>query len=116
MRISDWSSDLCSSDLMEWASQHGDGCAWIASFPTDAPFLPRDLVARMADAVERRGADMACAASGGRAHPVIGLWPIRLKDDLSRAMRSEEHPSELQSLMRISYAVFCLKNKNTQQI
>src|SRR3546814_978824 len=89
MRISDWSSDLCSSDLMEWAIQDGDGCAWIASFPTDAPFLPRDLVARMADAVERRGADMACAASGGRAHPVIGLWPIRLKDDLSRAMAEE---------------------------
>src|SRR3546814_11338333 len=73
---------------MEWASQDGDGCAWIASFPTDAPFLPRDLVARMADAVERRGADMACAASGGRAHPVIGLWPIRLKE-LGRASGRE---------------------------
>lgn len=74
---------------MEWASRHGDGCAWLASFPTDAPFLPRNLVARMADAVERRGADMACAASGGRAHPVIGLWPIRLKDNLRRAMTEE---------------------------
>src|SRR3546814_12255333 len=74
---------------MEWASQDGDGCAWIASFPTDAPFLPRDLVARMADAVERRGDDMACADTGGRAHPVIGLWHLRLTDDPRRAMVEE---------------------------
>src|SRR3546814_13334603 len=74
---------------MEWASQDGDGCAWIASFPTDAPFLPRDLVARLADAVERRGAAMTCAASGGRAPPVIGPCPLRLTDDLSRDMAWE---------------------------
>ena len=52
-------------------------------------FLPRDLVARLRAAVEAEGADMACAASLGRPHPVFGLWPLALKDELARAMREE---------------------------
>jgi len=75
---------------LEWTRRNAPDCAWLASFPTDAPFLPLDLVARMARAVERSGADMACATSGGRAHPVIGLWPVRLAGDLRRAMLEED--------------------------
>ncbi len=74
---------------LEWAAAAAPGCAWLASFATDAPFLPADLVARMADAVEAQGADMACAASNGRDHPVFGLWPPRLAGDLRRAMVEE---------------------------
>ncbi|MGH7091384.1 MAG: NTP transferase domain-containing protein, partial [Stellaceae bacterium] len=59
----------------------------VASFATDAPFLPRDLVARLAAAVEA-GADLACAASGGQAHPVFGLWPVALAADLRRALEA----------------------------
>jgi molybdenum cofactor guanylyltransferase len=75
---------------LEWAQRNAPDCAWLASFPTDAPFLPLDLVARMAAAVARSGADMACAVSGGRTHPVIGLWPVRLAGDLRRAMIEED--------------------------
>lgn len=75
---------------MEWVLRHRPGCDWVASVPTDAPFLPRDLVSRMMAAVAREGADMACATSGGRAHPVVGLWPVRLADALRRAMVEEE--------------------------
>ncbi|MFQ6018748.1 MAG: molybdenum cofactor guanylyltransferase MobA, partial [Kiloniellaceae bacterium] len=71
---------------LEWAAQHAPACAYLASFACDAPFLPVDLVARLVSAVEAEGADLACAASGGRSHPVFGLWPVRLKDDLRRAM------------------------------
>ncbi len=63
---------------MEWAARSAPECPWVASFATDAPFLPGDLIARLLRAVERDGADMACAASAGRHHPVFGLWPVRL--------------------------------------
>jgi molybdopterin-guanine dinucleotide biosynthesis protein A len=75
---------------LEWTRRNAPGCAWLASFPADAPFLPLDLVARLAGAVDGSGADMACATSGGRAHPVIGLWPVRLADELRRAMVDED--------------------------
>ncbi|MFQ5786144.1 MAG: molybdenum cofactor guanylyltransferase MobA [Alphaproteobacteria bacterium] len=74
---------------MMWAAANAPGCAWLASFATDAPFVPDDLVARLIAAVEGDGADMACAASGGRRHPVFALWPLRLRDDLRRALIDE---------------------------
>lgn len=75
---------------LEWARRAHPGADWLATFPGDAPFLPRNLVARLSQAIERASADLACAASGGRAHPVVGLWPVRLADDLRRAMVEEE--------------------------
>ncbi len=75
---------------MAWARAHAPDCPWIATFPTDAPFLPDDLVARLADACRAQDADLACAASGGRTHPVIGLWPVRLADALRRALVDED--------------------------
>jgi molybdopterin-guanine dinucleotide biosynthesis protein A len=74
---------------MDWARTHRPDCPWIVTIATDTPFFPADLVARMVAAVERDGADLACAASGGRAHPVFGLWPVRLADDLRAAMLDE---------------------------
>ncbi len=74
---------------LEWAAAQAPESTWLASFATDAPFLPADLVARMADAVAAQGADMACAASNGRDHPVFGLWPLGLAGDLRRAMVEE---------------------------
>jgi molybdopterin-guanine dinucleotide biosynthesis protein A len=70
---------------MEWAAP----AAWLATFPTDTPFLPLDLVARLRAAAEGEGADLACAASGGRTHPVVGLWRVALAGDLRRAMVDE---------------------------
>ncbi len=71
---------------MGWAAAHRPDAAWLATFATDAPFFPRDLVARLHAAIERGKADMACARSDGQDHPVFGLWPVRLRGDLRRAM------------------------------
>jgi molybdopterin-guanine dinucleotide biosynthesis protein A len=75
---------------MEWAAHHAPEATWLASFACDAPFLPLDLVARLREAAEAEGADLACAASGGRSHPVFGLWWIDLRHDLRQAMVEEE--------------------------
>jgi molybdopterin-guanine dinucleotide biosynthesis protein A len=75
---------------MAWARAQRPDCPWIATIATDTPFFPTDLVARLLAAVQREAADLACAASGGRAHPVFGLWPVRLADDLRAAMVEEE--------------------------
>ena len=75
---------------LEWAAEHAPDCAWLASFATDAPFLPADLVTGLMTAVTRDGADMACAMSAGRHHPVFGLWPVRLAAELRHALVDEE--------------------------
>ncbi len=74
---------------LEWTAENAPECAWVASFATDAPFLPSDLVVRLMDAVMGEGAELACAASGGRPHPVFGLWPVALKGELKRALVEE---------------------------
>jgi molybdopterin-guanine dinucleotide biosynthesis protein A len=73
---------------MEWAAAHRPDAAWLATFATDAPFFPTDLVARLHEAVARDKAEMACARSAGQDHPVFGLWPVRLAADLRRAMEA----------------------------
>jgi molybdopterin-guanine dinucleotide biosynthesis protein A len=75
---------------LDWAAAHAPDCTHVASFASDAPFFPKDLVAKLADAVAREGADLACASSEGRAHPVFGLWPLSLREDLRRAMVEED--------------------------
>ncbi len=75
---------------LAWAGEQASDCQWVASFACDAPFLPMDLVERMLAAVAEAGADMACATSKGRAHPVFGLWPVALQDQLRQAMVEEE--------------------------
>jgi molybdopterin-guanine dinucleotide biosynthesis protein A len=71
---------------MAWTRANRPECPWIATIATDTPFFPGDLVARLRAAVVGEAADLACALSAGRAHPVFGLWPVRLADDLRRAM------------------------------
>jgi len=75
---------------MEWAATHVPDAQWLASFPTDAPFLPRDLVAKLVAATVAEGADMACAMSQDRTHPPIAIWPVALRAELRRAMVDEE--------------------------
>jgi molybdopterin-guanine dinucleotide biosynthesis protein A len=74
---------------LDWAAEHRTDCPMLVSVATDAPFLPRDLVARLVAGLQAEGADLACAASGGQAHPVIGLWPVRLRGDLRHALVEE---------------------------
>jgi molybdopterin-guanine dinucleotide biosynthesis protein A len=74
---------------LDWAAGL-PGVTHVASFATDAPFLPTDLVARLRDAVDHDAADLACAASDGRTHPVFGLWPVALRENLRHALVAED--------------------------
>src|SRR3546814_7530846 len=96
MRISDWSSDVCSSDLA------GAGRPRHALRPVGAESALKRL--RQLDGLSRRARTAGQDDRGARQER---------RHHRGRQPRSEEHTSELQSLMRISYAVFCLKKKKT---
>src|SRR3546814_5911844 len=115
MRISDWSSDVCSSDLGVEADFFGaaglraGALAKAISFAFSrygkAPYRPR--VTRLATS--------AWAVGGpGVTYAIFAIGRVNAKTLIFR--RSEEHTSELQSLMRISYAVFWLKKKKNTKI
>src|SRR3546814_7611465 len=110
MRISDWSSDVCSSDLE--AEQRHD--ALQGGFRV----LHQGLVAQrhvVAPAQQPQRAQRGAPIMAGRLHHRrLAALDHRVDLAVRIAQRSEEHTSELQSLMRISYAVFCLKNKTNQ--
>jgi molybdopterin-guanine dinucleotide biosynthesis protein A len=65
------------------------GTADLVTVSTDSPFLPTDLVARLIQARNAAGAEIFCAASAGQAHPVAGLWPVRLAPLLRQALVEE---------------------------
>src|SRR3546814_2588067 len=105
MRISDWSSDVCSSDL--WPARTLPACE-----PEQGTGVHGRAGAKPSHGFSRRGARMTAL----RAAPLVRppgrhRRPAALCGRAGGATRSEEHTSELQSLMRISYAVFCLKKK-----
>src|SRR5262249_19970483 len=74
---------------LDWAAENAGDCPWVVTVPTDAPFLPADLVARLRSETARTNAEMACAASAGQHHPVVGLWPVRLRAELRGALTIE---------------------------
>ncbi len=74
---------------LDWAADHAPDIAWVVSVPSDCPFLPRDLVARLHQARVKAGAPLACARSGEWRHPVIALWPVALREDLRHALTNE---------------------------
>lgn len=75
---------------LDWAAAKAPELAWIVSVPGDCPFLPRDLVARLHQARTQAGTHLACAKSGDWRHPVVALWPVRLRHDLRRALVDED--------------------------
>src|SRR3546814_6730911 len=103
MRISDWSSDVCSSDLIV------AGCASVPPRNTGTSY-DCDRGTRLK--VDYVGAG-AIVRVNGRQTVVLKSTPANRGQvyENKTGARSEEHTSELQSLMRISYAVFCLKKK-----
>src|SRR3546814_1540076 len=131
MRISDWSSDVCSSDLRRPVvaielEVNARKCRHRAAGAEQAR-LPEPAGKARGERRHRFGDDLAhpgiSGAPGARA---VGLADMfgqrddapgrRMPVEHARHRRSEEHTSELQSLMRISYAVFCLKKKNKTRI
>ena len=75
---------------MEWVAKNLPEKRWIVTLPTDAPFFPQDLVHKLSQALVWDKANIACAKSGGRTHPVFGLWPIALKDSLRQKLVEED--------------------------
>jgi molybdopterin-guanine dinucleotide biosynthesis protein A len=75
---------------LDWAAAHRPDHEWIVSAAADSPFLPHDFVARLHAARAAAGVPLACAESGGQAHPVNALWPVRLRADLRHALVVED--------------------------
>lgn len=75
---------------MQWVHEHAPECEWVVSFACDTPLFPTDLVERLLQQAEQEQAPLACAVSGGRNHPVFGLWSMTLMDDLHRAVVEED--------------------------
>src|SRR3546814_1223129 len=136
MRISDWSSDVCSSDLQPPAgpwhdSQPTPSSAGTARAVPAVLWQPRHICALAGSPMPRLRAmnwlrllfrtaqARLCAPPGveGSCQRINSSWRTTVPSPSIRPwqVRSEEHTSELQSLMRTSYAVFCLNNKTTYQ-
>jgi molybdenum cofactor guanylyltransferase len=75
---------------LDWAAAHRPGVSTVLSAAADCPFLPRDLVARLNEALVNENAQLAVAASGGQQHPVIGLWSVALRDELRHALVQDD--------------------------
>ena len=74
---------------LDWAAAHAPDSEWLVSVPGDCPFLPKDLVTRLHEARAFSNVPLACARSGEWRHPVVGLWPVKLREDLRDALVSE---------------------------
>src|SRR3546814_7501646 len=131
MRISDWSSDVCSSDLVRESCAESLDCVFVAVVLRFSQVAPNR--AHIARFVDNAGHNMICLSAvncvGGNLADDFAEFDHGLARGLGHDAadrhapgsignigRSEEHTSELQSLMRISYAVFCLQktNKNSR--
>src|SRR3546814_3207258 len=133
MRISDWSSDVCSSDLR----QREEPCdivfgevAHSGDLRDTSVLRPRRTARSNSTSPKQISSQVtACTSHGWKCASAASSWSMRERSTLFRCSRirlrsakrllrlwarSEEHTSELQSLMRISYAVFCLKKKNNE--
>jgi molybdenum cofactor guanylyltransferase len=76
---------------LDFAAAHAPGVEFLLTLPCDCPFLPEDLASRLLDAARKKTrSGLACAASGGRIHPVVALWPLALRDDLRRALLEKD--------------------------
>src|SRR3546814_5274800 len=116
MRISDWSSDVCSSDLIRELSLADRSVHGPRDPPGRLRKRRRQKRARPEDAHPAAARSPRCHPAPPLAKPMADQLPCCPHHHLaqkptSQTSRSEEHTSELQSLMRISYAVFCLKTK-----
>src|SRR3546814_2427091 len=134
MRISDWSSDVCSSDLIAEKIYKELGCKFFVSGNTGVQaggWFNKEIssledfkgfkmrIPGLGGAVLKAAGTNVVNLPGGEIPPALQSGAIDATEwvgpynDLAFGLRSEEHTSELQSLMRISYAVFCLKKNKT---
>jgi molybdopterin-guanine dinucleotide biosynthesis protein A len=74
---------------LDWAAEHAPAIPYVVSTPGDCPFLPRDLVEHLHQARLRDKVPLACARSGDWRHPVVGLWPVSLRENLRSALTTD---------------------------
>ena len=93
---------------MRWSLAHAPVARWIVTVAGDAPLVPADLVSRLAAAIDGR-TGVALARSNGELHPVIGLWPIGLADDLEqelgRGVRKVLHWTDRHGTIPVDFAM-----------
>jgi molybdenum cofactor guanylyltransferase len=75
---------------LDWVAANRPNVLLVMSAAADCPFLPRDLVARLSQALTEQNAQLAVAASDGQSHPVIGVWSVALRDELRHALVVED--------------------------
>jgi molybdenum cofactor guanylyltransferase len=75
---------------LDWAAANRPEVPLVLSAAADCPFLPRDLVSRLHQALTAENAQLAVAASDGQSHPVIGLWSVALRDELRHSLVVED--------------------------
>jgi molybdopterin-guanine dinucleotide biosynthesis protein A len=74
---------------LEWAEAHQPHAHYVVTVPSDGPFVPRDLVTRLAGTLVAEDAELVTAGAGVQAYPVVGLWPVRLREALHAALVRE---------------------------
>ena len=75
---------------LRWAAAEVSGATHVVTVAADAPFIPDDLVLRLSEASLTSASGLAVAASDGRVHPVIGLWPLGIADAIAAALARDE--------------------------
>lgn len=75
---------------LRWAAAEGHGATHVVTVPADAPFVPDNLVLRLTEARLTSLSGLVVAASGGRVHPVVGLWPLGIADVIAAALSRDE--------------------------
>jgi molybdenum cofactor guanylyltransferase len=74
---------------LDWAAAHELQAHYIITVPADGPFVPRDLVPHLASTLAAEDAELVTAASGAQTYPVVGLWPLHLRQALQDALTKE---------------------------
>jgi molybdopterin-guanine dinucleotide biosynthesis protein A len=77
---------------LDWMQKDNPDTEWLASFASDTPFFPADLVAQLFAAANNQHAQLAVATSKGRAHPVFALWHASLREKIAQQLETGEIP------------------------
>ena len=75
---------------LDWSANNTPNSDWVVSFAADTPFFPMDLVPRLLNAVDGQRGILACASSDNRHHPVFGIWPAELREELREAIVQDD--------------------------
>ncbi|MGV8834885.1 molybdenum cofactor guanylyltransferase MobA [Cellvibrio sp.] len=95
---------------LSWMQSTNPDAEWLASFASDTPFFPSDLVARLLDAVTTQHAQLAVATSKNRAHPIFALWHASLLSKIEQQLQTGDIPRmqdwiKQQKLVEVEFSV-----------